>query len=115
MKTVMPMRCIFVSYSSASVLTILNILTQTIYPNVALNDVENIFWHGLELTKAPLLTELGAQGADKVLFDCMQDWLPTAHIIDLEKCPHALLQAAWATPYGRYLSWHKELDKPCNT
>ena len=33
--------------------------SQTIYPNVALNNVKNAFRHSLELTKALILTTLG--------------------------------------------------------
>ena len=88
--------------------------TQTIYLNVVLDDVENTFWHILELTKVPLLTELDARGVDKVLFDPMGNWLLAAHILDLEKCLRVLLEGAWATSYGRYHDWHRQLDKPCN-
>ena len=86
--------------------------TQMIYLNVVLDDVENTFWCILELTKVPLLTELDARGADKVLFDPMGNWPLAAHVLDLEKCLRALLEGAWATSYGQYHDWHRQLDKP---
>ena len=88
--------------------------TQMIYLNVVLDDVENTFWRILELTKVPLLAELDAWGADKVLFDPMGNWPLAACVLDPEKCLHALLEGAWATSYGRYHDWCRQLDKPHN-
>ncbi|KIM52473.1 hypothetical protein SCLCIDRAFT_32643 [Scleroderma citrinum Foug A] len=77
-----------------------NYAYRTIYLNVILDDVENTFWRILELTKVPLLTELDARGADKVLFDPMGNWPLAARVLDPEKCLHVLLEGAWATSYG---------------
>ena len=101
MKTIMHTGCVFISYSSASVLTIMeHSHTQTIYLNVILDDVENTFWRILELMKVPLLTELDARGADKVLFDPTGNWPLAARVLDPEKCLRVLLEGAWATSYG---------------
>ena len=108
--------CVFVSYSSASVLTIMeHSCTQTIYLNVVLDDVENTFWCILKLMKVPLLAELDTRGVDKVLFDpSMGNWPLAAHILDPEKCLCALLEGAWATSHGQYHDWRRQLDKPRN-
>ena len=62
--------------------------------------------------KVPLLAELDARGADKVLFDPMGNWPLAACVLDPEKCLRALLEGAWATSYGQYHDWRRQLDKP---
>ena len=92
--------------------------SQTIYPNVALDNVKNAFWRGLELTKALILATLGNLEEDKALLHCVGNWTPPPRVINPGKCLKALSKAAWATSYDRYFDWHKkqllEPESPCD-
>ena len=102
----MHLECILDLFDCMSALTIS--LLQTVYPTLDLHRVNDAFRHSLELVKTTIL-KLNIPELDKELF--RGDWLIPAQIIKPEQCLNTLVDATWATAYGRYHVFHTKQRK----
>ncbi|KIM58226.1 hypothetical protein SCLCIDRAFT_1218843 [Scleroderma citrinum Foug A] len=75
-----------------------------LYPTVDLDEVDNAFRRGLELTKATML------GLDIPNMD-LNGWLFPARVIHPERYVFALEDGAWWTAYQRYRKWYDNEKK----
>jgi len=80
---------------------------QTLYPDVNLSNVNEVFQRGLALIKNAVIAELPAGIVDTGV----EEWLPPDPLLDEGTFRWRLVMAAKETAYERYCRWHTTIDR----